>query len=302
MDRVLRSRIFRAARAASVLGGVPLLIATMGESSRADVAASPDITLSLSGVVVEDREVAIDDLMGGIALEGFGGLPDGSEVDAYHEEGDGSVLFSTGTTVSFSGGAVVAGPEDVVKLDAGAYSLEFDGSVAGIPSGTNLDGVSREAGGDLILSFDTTLALSGGGAADDEDLVRYDGVALSLALDLSSLALVPPFGPGLDVDAADARPGGVWAVSFDTTGSAGGVTFDDEDVVLVDPGGPSVTLDFDASTVHASWSGADLDAVMLPEPGPWAGVAAGIALLGWRSRGLRRAGPDRSRCRYRCDS
>ena len=36
-----------------------------------------------------------------------------------------------------------------------------------------------------------------------------------------------------DVDAVTAQPGGVFSLSFDTSGSAGSVTFDDEDVVDV---------------------------------------------------------------------
>jgi hypothetical protein len=115
--------------------------------------------------------------------------------------------------------------------------------------------------------------------------VRFDGATWSLALDLSTVAVSPGFDSALDVDAADARPGGHWALSFDTTGSAGGVTFDDEDVVEVDPGGPAVTLAFDASAAHASWSAADLDAVVLPEPGAAAGLAGGIALLVLLARG-----------------
>lgn len=251
---------------------------------RADVSASPDVTVDLSGTVVDDDEAAIDDLMGGIGLEGFGGLPDGVDVDAYHEVPGGAVLFSTSTTVSL--GAVVAAPEDVVRLDGGVYSLELDGSAQGVPAGANVDAVTRE-GGDLIVSFDVAVSLPGGVVAADEDLVRFDGSAWSLALDLSSVAVSPAFDSALDVDAADARPGGRWALSLDTTGSAGGVTFDDEDVVEVDPGAPAVSLAFDASAAHASWSAADLDAVTLPEPGAVAGLAGSIALLGLLARGRR---------------
>jgi hypothetical protein len=272
--------------------GLPALAVSvaLAGAAGADVAVSPDIAVDLSGTAVGHHEAAVDDLMGGIALETFGGLPPSADVDAYHEETDGSVLFSTDTTVSLGGGAVVAEPEDVVKFDGGVYSLVFDGSANGVPAGANVDAVTRDSGGDLILSFDVSVALPGGVTADDEDLVRFDGANWSLALDLSSLAVSPPFdAAGLDVDAVDARPGGVWALSFDTSGSAGGVTFDDEDVVEVDPSGPSVALAFDASAAHASWTAADLDAVMLPEPGAPVALAAGAGLLAGLARRRSRA-------------
>lgn len=250
-------------------------------ASGADVSASPDIAVSLSGTTVQGREVAIDDLGGGIVLETLGGLPGGADVDAYHLDGGGAVLFSTDTTVSLGGG-VTAAPEDVVRYAGGTYTIEFDGSAEGVPAGADVDAVTRDASGDLVLSFDTTVNV--GVVADDEDLVRFDGASFSLALDTSALAVSPAFDGALDVDGVDARPGGVFALSFDTSGSAGGVAFGDEDVLRVDPGAPSVAMAFDASSVHASWAPADLDAVMLPEPGALAGLGAGGLLLAGLSR------------------
>jgi len=283
-------------RAASALRSAPSatrsacmlpLVAALGlpGAAAADVSASPDIAVSLSGTTVLDREVAIDDLGGGIVLDTLGGLPGGADVDAYHLDAGGAVLFSTDTTVSLGGG-VVAAPEDVVRYAGGAYTIEFDGSAEGVPAGADVDAVTRDASGDLVLSFDTTVNV--GVVADDEDLVRFDGSSFSLALDTSALAVSPAFDGALDVDGVDARPGGVFALSFDASGSAGGVVFDDEDVLSVDPAAPSVAMAFDASSVHAGWPAADLDAVMLPEPGAAAGLAAGGLLLARLSRRRRR--------------
>lgn len=279
---MLRSTLGTALALGLALGlafGLPV-----GGAARAEVASSPDVAVDLGGTTVLHRQAAIDDLMGGILIESFGGLPDGVDVDAYHEDPDGAVLFSTDTTVSLPGG-VVAGPADVVRYAGGVYSIVFDasdpdgsGSGPSIPAGVDLDAVTRDpATGDLILSFDVTVDL--GFIADDEDLVRFDGTSFSMALDTSALALVPPFDPALDVDAVSALGGGAYALSFDGSGSAGGVAFDDEDVLDVDPSGPSVTMAFDASAAHAGWAPSDLDAVMLPEPGSLVGLAAGAVLL-----------------------
>jgi len=254
---------------------------------RAEVSASPDVGVDLSGTAVFDDEVAIDDLGGAILLETLGGLPIGTDVDAYHLDAGAAVLFSTDTTVSL-GGAVTAAPEDVIRHAGGSYTVEFDGSAEGVPAGAKVDAVTRDAAGHLVLSFDTTVNV--GVVADDEDLVHFDGASFTVALDTSALAVSPPFDGALDVDAVDARPGGVLALSFDASGSAGGVVFDDEDVVLVDPAAPSVAMDFDGSSFHAGWPAADLDAVVLPEPGALASLAAGVPLLA----GLFRRRPSRS--------
>lgn len=259
------------ARLASLL----VSMALPGVALHAEVLVSPDTAITLSGVPVLDRQVAIDDLSGGIALESLGGLPPGVDVDAYHEDSDGALLFSVDRAVSLSGG-VTATPDDVVRLDAGVYSLALDGSAAGVPRGANLDALTRSPGGDLVVSFDVRVALPGAVAADDEDLVAFDGTAWSVALDLSSAGVTPPFDSALDLDAVDALSGARWALSFDTSGSAGGTTFHDEDVILLTPGSPDVALLFDASAAHAAWTDSDLDA--LPEPGGGA-LAFALALL-----------------------
>jgi hypothetical protein len=261
----------------------------------AEIAASPDTTVDLSGTVVKDDESATDDQMGTIAIEALGGLSAAADVDAYHEEPDGAVLFSADTTLSLGGGAVIAGPEDIVRHDFGTYSLEFDVSLEGVPVGANVDAVSRDAVGDLVISFDVDVDLPGGVVAADEDLVRFDGATWSMALDASSLALTPPLARALDLDAVDVLDGTLWAISFDTSGRAGGVTFADEDVLTLETTGPSLTLTFDGSVEHAGWSSANVDAVKLPEPATWSGLAMAIGLLGVLARSGRARSCNTSR-------
>lgn len=247
-----------------------LLLLLVPSAAGAEVSAAPDITVDLSGVTVDDDEVAIDDLMGGIALESFGGLPPGVAVDAYHDLGSGEVLFSTDATATL--GTVTAAPEDVVRFDGSSYSLEFDGSAEGVPAGANVDAVTRDGSGDLVLSFDTTLTLDSV-TYSDEDLTRFDGATFSSVLDASAEG----FDPALDLDAVQHRAGDVYALSFDGNGNHAGVDFADEDVVSFDPSGPTTTLVFDASAAHTGWNAADLQA--LPEPGVVPGIfAAGVLL------------------------
>lgn len=263
------------------LGRVALLLPLLLPLSAGavDVAASPDVMVSLSGAPVRDREAAIDDQLGGLLIENFGGLPDGVDVDALQQEIGGRTLFSTDVTIEFPG-PVVATPDDVVRTNGFSYALEFDGATHGVPEGVNLDAVGRLPSGELLLSFDVAVEL-GGVRADDEDLLRFDGSAFTLFFDGSAQGV----NPDLDLDGVAYAGEGRIGVSFDGAGSLGGVSFQDEDVITLLPGGGGpVKLFFDASAAHAGWADADLDAVAIPEPGSPTGLAAGVALLAGLAR------------------
>ena len=127
-----------------VLTAVAALTLRVGVVSAAPtVSTAPDVTVTLDGTIVTDDQVAIDDRAGGIAIESFlGGLPSGAEVDAYHDDLANGVLFSVDTRVALPGG-VIAGDEDVVRMNGGTFSLVFDGSALGVPAGVGVDGVTR---------------------------------------------------------------------------------------------------------------------------------------------------------------
>jgi hypothetical protein len=139
------------------------------------------------------------------------------------------------------------------------FSLVFDGSVEGVPDGARIDAVSDADDGGLLLSFDITVAL-GGTTFDDADLVHFDaaGPTFSLLFD-SAAASVPA---ALDLDAAHFlfATGGL-LMSFDSSGSLGGVSFDDEDVLEYDPGSGIWALSVDTQAFEPGWAGADLDAL-----------------------------------------
>jgi hypothetical protein len=234
---------------------------------------SPDITLELAGVVTDDEDVAVDNLLGLVVHEALGTLPEPAEVDAFHLEYGGDRLFSLDVAAELTG-AVFAERSDVIRYDGVVYTIEFDASAQGISSGANLDAVSRHHSGDLLLSFDTTQQL-GAVVANDEDLVRFDGATYSLHFDGSSEGVTG----ALDLDGAHIIPwSGELLVSFDGSGSVGGVVFDDEDVLELDGGVWS--LSYDGSAEHSTWTPGDVQAVhAVPEPGQLLALASGAALL-----------------------
>jgi len=239
--------------------------------------------VDLSATFVDREEVGIDDLAGSVTPIVFPGVPDGANLTAYTLDG-GEHLISFDTAVDLPGG-VFAEPGDVIRFDGANYSIEFDANAEGVPSGASVDAVALDAASDLLLSFDVTVGV-GGVTTDDEDLVRFDGAAFAVVFD-GSAAGVPA---GLDLDGADDLGGGHLGLSFDGSGSLGGVDFDDEDALEYDPGGPTWTLAFDASAEHAGWEGGpDADAIFLPEPDGVLMLACGVLAVAALGRRRRRA-------------
>jgi hypothetical protein len=260
-------------RTGAVIAAIGIALSAQAQPSITSVSLSPDTTSELSGSTFEDQEVVIDDQLGTVTLVPLGVLPDASDVDAYHVLANGDQLYSLDTTAELGGG-LTAGPGDVVRYDGLTDTLEFDASSEGIPDGVIVDAVSVHSSGDLVLSFDTTVEL-GGLTASDEDAVRFDGASFSLLFDGSSEG-VPE---GLDLDGMEVRPSaGLLWVSFDGSGSLGGVDFDDEDILEFDPSGPIWSLIYDGSALHAVLAAADVVAV--PEPESWMMLVAGVGFLG----------------------
>lgn len=242
------------------------------------IAASPDVTITLgaANVVTSDNAVAADNQLGVVALQNLGAIPDSADVTGYADAGGGVFLFSVDTTVSLTGG-VVAAPNDVVSWNGAVHSILFDGATRGIPNGVQVDAIGFSNG--LVLSFDTDVALPGGITAADEDLVKVIGSTYSMVFDGSSFGI----DRALDVDGAQALVGGGYLVSFDTAGTVGAVTFQDEDILRNVSG--TWTLEFDGSNADADWGPADMDALQVPEPGLFAMVGSGaFALAGIRRR------------------
>lgn len=264
----------KTAMRAFTLGLLVFLLGPPADLAHATVVLSLDTTVEVSGTTFADQEALSDNLAGSVSLLPLGTLPDPADVDAHHLFANGDQLYSLDTTADLGGG-LTTGAADVVRFDGTTDTIEFDASAEGIPDGVIVDAVTVHDSGDLILSFDTTVDLGGGVIAGDEDLVRFDGLSTyAVFFDGSAQGIAS----GLDLDGAGFRASdGHLLVSFDVSGSVGGVGFDDEDILEFDPSGPSWSLVYDGSALHGALGAADV--VALPEPESWMTLMAGAALL-----------------------
>lgn len=279
-----------------IAGSLGLALLLTGATSsiagaQAVVSASPDITIALgtANLTTADEAIAVDNQQGIVALENVGSIPASADLIAYGQRLDGTRLLSFDTAVSLSGG-VVARPGDVVGWNGSVHSMVFDATAQGVPIGVRTDAVSIATNG-LILSFDVDVSLPGNVTVADEDLVKWNGAVFTRVLDGSAAGV----DRSLDVDGAQDIGGG-FLVSFDASGSVGGITFNDEDILRYVGGVWS--LAFDGSAADADWVAADLDAFQVPEPASSAMLGAG--LVGLSIAAARRAprrirGQDRPR-------
>jgi hypothetical protein len=256
-------------RASASVGLLTGLLASLAGPAAAvtpldQVTTSPDVTTVLQGHTVQDENVLDDDLQGATALSAIAGIPANADLVAYELLANGDELFSLDITVTLPG-SVTAEPRDVVHFvpASGIYTILFDGSARGIPDGAQIDAIASN-GALLLLSFDTTVAFAGF-TADDEDAVSFDAGsgAFALAFDGSAGGL----SGALDLDGLHRLANGHVLVSLDTSGSVGGVPFDDEDVLeFTGPAPGTWEMAYDGSLVDADWAVADLDAVSALEP------------------------------------
>ena len=256
-----------------LLGG--LALATIGTealpaaTTLAELRSSPDVTAVLGGVAFADEAVAADDRTGGVVAVPLGPLSAEADVAAYHLLADGDHLLVFEATVTLPG-PLVARPADVVRFDGASYWLELSGEAAGLPAGARIDALARLPDGRHLVSLDVAADL-GGQAIDDSDLLALGGgpPALHLAAEAAGIPAT------LDVDAIHLLESGRLLVSFDTGGTVGGVAFGGEDVLELDPAGPSWELAYDGDAELEGWVGADLDALWAlggaPAPPPPAG-------------------------------
>lgn len=244
--------------------GKPLLTATLavitgaasaGTAPIEQLTVSPDVTLDLAGQLVSDENAAVDDLAGVVILESIGAIPPNADLTAFHVAPNGDTFLVFDITVELAGG-ITARPFDVVRRSGGAFSIAFDGQAEGIPAGARVDAVSQDGAGDLLLSFDTTIEFAGF-TAQDEDVVLFDDPSFSLLLD-GSAAGIPE---AADLDAVHyAHDTAILYLSLDISGTAGGVVFSDEDLLVYETGPGFWSMAYDGSAEHAAWVGGDLDA------------------------------------------
>ena len=267
-----------------------LLVAVVPvRAAQSPVIFSPDITAQYGTVVpalIEDDDAAADDAAGAVTIPAylasmFGTLPASAEVAGFELSSSGAVgsLLAVDTTVALPGLAAAspAEPRDVVRFNpaTSSFSVFFDGSANSVPSGVAIDAVATDPSDCLLLSFDTTVSLPGVGTVDDEDLVRFASGTYTMEFDGSAKGVPVE----LDLDAAErARGSNLLLVSFDGSGSVGGVAFDDEDVLAFDTVALTWSMYFDGSQSDPTdWPAADL--VALPEPGSLLSLVFGALAL-----------------------
>lgn len=214
----------------------------------------PDTTTTLGTTTVDDEDVAADHLNGTVTVLNLGALQPEWALDAYAVRPSGQQLVSFETTVVLPGGST-AQPGDVWRFDGTGYAVEFDAAARGVPASANLDAVALYAGS-LLLSFDIALDI-GDLHVEPEDLIKFDGAAFTMFFDGSAVGIAP----GINLDAADYLAcSGHLLLSFDGSGSVGGVAFNDEDVVEFDRNA-TWEMSYDGSSQHASWDPVDLTAI-----------------------------------------
>jgi hypothetical protein len=129
-------------------------------------------------------------------------------------------------------------------VGAGVFATDdLQGSVTvlalpNLPAGARIAAAHRSVNGDLMLAFDSTLTLPGGGGiAEPRDLVQFTNATQSYTIQLVGADLNLPTNAA--IDAVSVTPSGTILISLDISVDA----FDDDDVIAVNGTNLSVFLD-----------------------------------------------------------
>ncbi len=227
---------------------------------------SADIDIQFPGVgginiYASDSEIIEFDVNSGAAVKVNPiGFSSAAGFDAFHRTGDGcgDSIYSLDSTTTIGSIALRSHnftaymrPADVFT-DEGVKVLDAD--AAGIPTGINVDAVSRIAGTcDLLLSIDTSTLLSGTAYSRD-DIIRWnsvDGFSLYQATNL-----------GVNIDALHWLAPNRMLISIDVAAQLSTIDGLDDDIIeMIADGGGVELLSFDLSMINSSFYAADLNAL-----------------------------------------
>jgi hypothetical protein len=188
--------------------------------------------------------------------------------------------LSLGSSTSGTAGGVAFADEDILIKDmgSGAWSLFIDGSDVGLTN-TDVDAFEIQADGTMLMSFDTDFTLSGFGAVDDSDVLRFTPTSTgsttagtwSWYFDGSDVGLS---GTAEDVDALAVLPDGRLLISTVDSVSVTGASGADEDLLAFTPTALGTTTSgtwamyFDGSDVGLSTtSNEDVNGVWIDATG-----------------------------------
>lgn len=182
-------------------------------------------------------------------------IPGSANLDALDLREDDSVLFSLNTSGLIGG--VYAEGADAVLCRFGSCVIAFDASVAGLPSGLDLDAIATRSGR-LLLSFDKGFNHGVLGFIAANDAIEFDGSAFTLIAFDGSAEGVPA---NTNLDAVNASSDGHLQLSFERTLALGGVVAFDHDVIDFNPTTHGYSIARALGTENAAWWRADLDAI-----------------------------------------
>ena len=144
------------------------------------------------------------------------------------------VAYAPDITVDLGGTAVGAGVLASDDLHGSVTAL----ALPNLPAGARIAAAHRSANGDVLLAFDSTLTLPGGGGiAEPRDLVKFTNATQSYAIQVAGADLNLP--TNVAIDAVSVTPSGTILISLDI----GVDEFDDDDVIAVSGTNLSVFLD-----------------------------------------------------------
>lgn len=237
---------------------------------------TPNVPTTLPGGTYSPWEVARHD--SGVYSLSLS-LPSGSSIDALHREMSGDWLLSFAAPTILDGATYP--PEDVLRYNGLFYQTFFDGSAAGVPSGSNVDALYlHSASNAIVLSFDTPTTI-GGITYEPADLVRYAGTSFTFELDASSLPT--PIPPSTNVTGA-AQQGALIVLTFDVPTTLGATTYVPGELVAWDG------LTFSSFHKDIAWplSSVANAVALLPPPGATgtlmvakSAVSPGALVLSW---------------------
>lgn len=231
---------------------------------------SPDNTVNVDGLVIEDDQLYLRNPMGAFSPVP---LPANVELAGYDSDGT-AIYFSIDITAVIEG--ITVESRDVAKWDGSTVSLELDGDTVGIPNGVRIDAVALSPTNSLFISLDSSANVAGLDV-DDEDLFGLSPPLLLFNGEKNEI------DPSLDLNGALFPIPDFVVLTFDGSGSVGGFEFNDEDLLAFSLSDRFYEF---GNTSSGSPELEAIDVTAVPEPGI-SGMLAG-AILGMACRASRR--------------
>lgn len=217
-------------------------------------------TATLGGTTFENEDaVAFTSTATTIPFDGSTIFAGNENIDAFHFIDSDNVLLST--TGNASIGTTSFRDEDVVQytFSTGVATIIFDGST--IFSGNEDIDAVYQIDADTILISTMEPAAIGGNNYQDNVMIQY---TLSTGANSEFFDLEDYTTGGSDIDGFHIHPNGNYLISTDDTETIASLTFEDEDVIELDIGAPSVTLYFEGDANYSADEETDAVSLIVP--------------------------------------